>query len=145
MSPAGHSTSPARATGGEAAPAGLVLFAHGSRDPLWHRPMQAVRDQLLALQPGTACLCAYLEISAPSLPEAIDQLVAQGCGRITVLPLFLGTGRHAREDLPLLLEQARQAHPRVLLEAATAVGEDPRVIGLLAQIAQQHLHKKAKL
>lgn len=121
---------------------GLVLFAHGSRDPLWHRPMQAVREQLLALQPGAPCLCAYLEISSPSLPDAIAQLVAQGCTRITVLPLFLGTGRHAREDLPLLLEQARQQHPGVQLQAATAVGEDPRVIGLLAQIAQQHIYKE---
>ena len=124
---------------------GLVLFAHGSRDPLWHRPMQAVRDQLLALQPGAPCLCAYLEISSPSLPQAIAQLVEQGCTRITVLPLFLGTGRHAREDLPLLLEHARQQHPGVQLEAATPVGEDPRVIGLLAQIAQQHIYKEPKL
>ena len=121
---------------------GLVLFAHGSRDPLWHRPMQAVRDQLLALQPDAPCLCAYLEISSPSLPDAIALLVDQGCTRITVLPLFLGTGRHAREDLPLLLEQARQQHPGVELKAATAVGEDPRVIGLLAQIAQQCIYKE---
>ena len=121
---------------------GLVLFAHGSRDPLWHRPMQAVRDQLLAQHPGAQCLCAYLEISSPSLPDAIAQLVAQGCTHITVLPLFLGTGRHAREDLPLLLAQARQQHPGLTLEAATPVGEDPRVIGLLAQIAQQCIYKE---
>ena len=125
--------------------AGLVLFAHGSRDPLWHRPMQAVRAQLLAQQPEAQCLCAYLEISSPSLPEAIADLVAQGCTRITVLPLFLGTGRHAREDLPLLLEQARQLHPGVQLDSATPVGEDPRVIGLLAQIAQQNIYKEQKL
>lgn len=131
---------------GPAAPAaGLVLFAHGSRDPLWHLPMQAVRDQLLAEQPGALCLCAYLEISSPSLPAAIAQLVAQGCTRITVLPLFLGTGRHAREDLPLLLEQARLQHPGVQLDSATPVGEDPRVIGLLAQIAQQYIYKEPKL
>jgi sirohydrochlorin cobaltochelatase len=56
-----------------------------------------------------------------------------------VLPLFLGTGRHAREDLPLLLEQARQQHPGVQLDSATPVGEDPRVIGLLAQITAAHI------
>jgi sirohydrochlorin cobaltochelatase len=129
---------------GSAQTPGLVLFAHGSRDPLWHRPMQAVRDQLLALQPGAHCLCAYLEISSPSLPEAIAQLVAQGCSHITVLPLFLGTGRHAREDLPLLLAQARQEHPGVELESVTPVGEDPRVIGLLAQIARHSIYKEPK-
>lgn len=128
-----------------AAATGMVLFAHGSRDPLWHRPMQAVRQQLLAQHPDAACVCAYLEISSPSLPEAIDQLVAQGCSRITVLPLFLGTGRHAREDLPMLLGQARQQHPTVQLESATPVGEDPRVIALLAEIAEQLIYKEPKL
>ena len=135
-------TQPADSATPVPATAGLVLFAHGSRDPLWHRPMQAVREQLQALQPGAPCLCAYLEISSPSLPDAIAQLMAQGCTHITVLPLFLGTGRHAREDLPLLLEQARQQHPGLTLEAATPVGEDPRVIGLLAQIAQQCIYKE---
>lgn len=124
--------------------AGVLLFAHGSRDPLWHRPIQAVQAELQRLQPDLACICAYLEISSPSLPAAVDQLVQQGCSHITVLPLFLGTGRHAREDLPLLLDAARAAHPGLVLESATPVGEDPRVIGLLAQIAQGEMHKKSK-
>ena len=124
------------------ATAGIVLFAHGSRDPLWHRPMRALREQVLAQQPGTPCLCAYLEISSPSLPEAVAQLVKAGCTHITVLPLFLGTGRHAREDLPQLLAQARQQRPDLQISAATPVGEDPRVIALLAQIAQQHIYKE---
>lgn len=122
--------------------AGVLLFAHGSRDPLWHLPMQAVKAQLHALQPDVPCLCAYLEISPPTLAVAMEQLVHLGCTHITVLPMFLGTGRHAREDLPLLLEAARSAHPGLVLECATPVGEDPRVIALLAQIAQEEMHKK---
>ena len=133
---------------GSAAPpsprAGVLLFAHGSRDPLWHAPMQAVRAELLRLQPGLPCICAYLEISPPSLPEAVDQLVRQGCSQITVLPLFLGTGRHAREDLPQLLETARAAHPGLALKSATPVGEDARVVALLAQIAQEEIYKNQR-
>ena len=123
---------------------GIILFAHGSRDPLWHRPMQAVRDALVAQHPDAACVCAYLEISSPSLPEAIDQLVAAGCGEISVLPLFLGTGRHAREDLPLLIQAAQRKHPETAFSTATAVGEDARVIHLLAEIASQLLYKDSK-
>jgi sirohydrochlorin cobaltochelatase len=124
--------------------AGVLLFAHGSRDPLWHVPIQAVQAELQRLQPDLPCACAYLEISRPDLPCAVEQLVQQGCTRITVLPLFLGTGRHAREDLPLLLDAVRAAHPDLVLESATPVGEDPRVIALLAQIAQGEIYKKPK-
>ena len=56
---------------------------------------------------------------------------------ISVVPMFLGVGRHAREDLPLLLEGLRNAYPRVVFELKPAVGEDPRLIQLLAQIAAE--------
>ena len=52
--------------------------------------------------------------------------------------MFLGTGRHARNDLPVLVDGLRQQHPAVEFEIATAVGEDPRVTELLAVIAAQY-------
>ena len=121
---------------------GIVLFAHGSRDPLWHRPMQTVRELVMQSNPDVQCLCAYLEISEPSLPEAIAQLAAMGCTTIQVLPLFLGTGRHAREDLPVLLAACRDSHPQLRITVATPVGEDPRVMHLLAEIALDGAYKE---
>lgn len=120
---------------------GLILFAHGSRDPLWRAPMEAVRARILAQHPEARCLCAYLELTTPSLAEAVANLVDQGCSHLTVLPLFLGTGRHARQDLPLMLDQARVDHPGLHIEAAEAVGENPAVIALLAELGAEHLYK----
>ena len=45
----------------------IVLFAHGSRDPLWHRPIQAVADAIALRAPATPVACAYLELSTPDL------------------------------------------------------------------------------
>ena len=49
--------------------------------------------------------------------------------------MFLGAGKHAREDLPVLVEALRRAHPQVRLNLQQPVGEDPRVLDLLAKIA----------
>jgi len=54
---------------------------------------------------------------------------------VRVVPMFLGVGRHAREDLPLLVAQARLRYPNVTIELRAAVGEDPRLIALLAHLA----------
>jgi sirohydrochlorin cobaltochelatase len=113
----------------------IILFGHGSRDPLWRLPMETVATRVRALQPGVAVRCAYLELDSPSLPEAAAQLVQAGAQRLTILPMFLGTGRHAREDLPLLLEQVRTAHPGVQVDLKQAVGENMQVVDLLARIA----------
>ena len=114
---------------------GIVLFAHGSRDPLWHKPIEAVARQIVQTQSDATVVCAYLELSTPSLPTAVAEMVQRGIHAITIVPLFLGVGKHAREDLPLLVATLRQTHPEVAFTLQPAVGEDPRLISLLAQVA----------
>ena len=118
---------------------GVIFFAHGSRDPLWSAPIEAAAQALKAQYPQALCACAYLELTEPDLPAACQSLVAQACTQITVVPMFLGTGRHARNDLPKLVAQLAQTYPQVLFHIATPVGEDPRVTALLASIAAEHL------
>jgi sirohydrochlorin cobaltochelatase len=113
----------------------IVLFGHGSRDPLWRLPMETVAARLRAMTPGTAVRCAYLELDTPGLPDAAAELVAAGAGQVTIVPMFLGTGRHAREDLPLLVDALRARFPSVVFVLQKPVGEDGRVLDLLAQIA----------
>ena len=114
---------------------GIVLFAHGSRDPLWHKPMEAVARCIQESQADAQVLCAYLELSTPDLPTAVATLVERGIGAITIVPMFLGVGKHAREDLPQLVAQLKQAHSDVQFSLQPAVGENPRLIALLADIA----------
>lgn len=118
---------------------GIVFFAHGSRDPRWSLPIEAVAQQLQDQHPQALCSCAYLELMAPDLPTATQALVDQGCTHITVLPMFLGMGKHARVDLPAIVQALQSQHPQLQLHIATPVGEDPRVTQLLAEIAAQHL------
>ena len=115
----------------------VILFGHGSRDPLWRAPIEAVAARLAELQPGTAVKCAYLELDQPDLAAAAAELAAAGARSITVAPMFLGTGRHAREDLPALFARLLKAHPAVELVLQPPVGEDPRVVDLLAKIAAE--------
>jgi sirohydrochlorin cobaltochelatase len=114
---------------------GIVLFAHGSRDPLWHKPIEAVAAHIATLSPQTPVVCAYLELSTPDLATAIHALVQRGVQGITILPLFLGVGKHAREDLPRLVAELRVSYPDIQFALKAAVGEDPRLVQLMAQIA----------
>ena len=116
-------------------PTGVVLFAHCSRDPLWHRPIEAVAAQIRLSSPDTLVACAYLELSQPDLPTAVADLVAQGARAVRIVPMFLGVGRHAREDLPALVHDLRVQYHLIPILLQDAVGEDPRMVQLLAQIA----------
>ena len=82
---------------------GTILFGNGSRDPLWRLPNEAVASQMRNQAPHIHVRCAYLELCEPDLPSTAAELAALGVVAITVVPIFLGVGRHAREDLPLLM------------------------------------------
>ena len=114
---------------------GVIVFAHGSRDPLWRDPVEAVAARIAQTDPAVAVSCAYLELCEPDLNQAADRLVAAGARHVRVLPLFFGMGKHAREDLPVLMRALAQAHPQVRFELLPTAGEDPRLTALLAQIA----------
>lgn len=113
----------------------IILFAHGSRDAQWRIPIEAVAAQIFSRRPEAQVRCAYLEMCAPSLSEAAIDLVAGGARKIRVFPLFLGVGKHAREDLPMLIDEIRQAHPGVVIELLPAAGEYPQLTAVMAEIA----------
>ena len=117
---------------------GIVLFAHGSRDPLWHKPMEAVAHRVREQSPKAEVVCAYLELSQPDLPTATAALVAQGIAEITIVPMFLGVGKHAREDLPVIVAGLRANHLQVRFQLQRAVGENPLLVALLAEIALEY-------
>jgi sirohydrochlorin cobaltochelatase len=114
---------------------GIILFGHGSRDPLWRRPIEAVAARLGAQRPALLVRCAYLELDKPDLPTAAAQLARDGAREVTVVPMFLGTGKHAREDLPALVETLRNTYPAIRFSLQLPVGEDDRVLDLIAKIA----------
>ncbi len=117
---------------------GVIVFAHGSRDPLWRLPVESVAQQIARSDPAATVSCAYLELCEPDMATAVRQMVEAGATRVRVLPLFFGMGKHAREDLPVLMKDLTEAHPQVRFEQLPAAGEDPRLTALLAKIALEH-------
>jgi sirohydrochlorin cobaltochelatase len=110
---------------------GIVLFAHGSREPQWARPFERIAEQLAA---SHLVELAYLERMAPTLEEAVTSLVAKGAKRIRIVPVFLGVGGHVREDLPRLAEAARARHAGVEIVLERTIGEREEVTDAIAAV-----------
>jgi sirohydrochlorin cobaltochelatase len=114
---------------------GIVLFAHGARDPRWAAPFEAVAARLRQAHPGLEVRLAFLELMTPDLPAAAAELVDAGCTDVVILPLFLGAGGHVRRDLPRIVDELRTRHPGVQWHLQPAVGELPSVIDAMAAAA----------
>jgi sirohydrochlorin ferrochelatase len=114
-----------------------LLVAHGSRNPLSaaaHQELCAAVAERSSTVAGVPVEVrpAYLELSSPSIPDAIDAAVQHGATSIRVLPHFLGPGNHVMVDIPALVDEARTRHPGVDIELAEHLGADPALVDLLA-------------
>ncbi|MBB2485537.1 CbiX/SirB N-terminal domain-containing protein [Mitsuaria sp. WAJ17] len=113
---------------------GLLLFAHGARDPRWAGPFEAVARRISHQRPGQAVALGFLEFMQPDFAGAAASLIAQGCTRIHVVPMFLGSGGHVQRDLPGLVEQQRALHGgRIEWTLQAPLGEITSVIDAMAE------------
>jgi sirohydrochlorin cobaltochelatase len=111
---------------------GLVLFAHGARDPEWARPFEAIRDRVRAQRPEYPIALAYLESMSPSLEEAIAALAAEGASSVTVFPLLMAQGGHLKTDIPRILDAVRASHPHLPISLETTLGDVPELLDAIA-------------
>jgi sirohydrochlorin cobaltochelatase len=113
---------------------GLILFAHGSRDPHWRLPFEAILKKAQSGHAGPVSL-AFLECMQPSLDEAIDAMVQDQATHIRIVPVFLAVGSHVRQDLPELIAQSQNKHPDLLIHVTAAIGEQPEIQDAIAAFA----------
>ena len=111
---------------------GLLLFAHGARDPRWAEPFEAIAKRVRQTAPDLRVELAFLEFMAPDLIDAGRTLAADGCTVVDVVPLFLGAGGHVRKDLPELLQRLGESHAQVRWRLRPAIGEVEGVIAAMA-------------
>ena len=111
---------------------GLILFAHGARDPQWAQPFQEIVRRVRSSRPEYPIELAFLESMSPTLEEAIDSLAEQGAAAITVFPLFMAQGGHLKQDLPRILDAIRATHPHVPIALENAIGDVPEILDAIA-------------
>jgi hypothetical protein len=67
---------------------GIILFAHGSRDPLWRLPIEAVALQIKQQSPQVDVACAFLELTEPDLQTTTQLMAQKGLRHIAIVPMF---------------------------------------------------------
>ena len=118
---------------------GLILLAHGARDPRWREPFERLVERIGARRPDLGVRLAFLELMTPDLLSAGEQLMAEGCDALHVVPVFLGQGGHVREDVPVLVDALRRRWSGIPVTQSPAAGEDAGVLDALASFSVEEV------
>lgn len=112
----------------------LILIAHGSPDPDWRRPLEALAARVAERAPERGVALCYLSDEGSLLRE-VHAARERGFEGAEVVAAFLSPGgRHLKKDLPELVEQvdAQVENFPVRLRPG-ALGDDAGVLDAMAR------------
>ncbi len=99
--------------------------------------LESLAAHLKGMLDGTLFALAYNEFCAPTLEEAVDEVIAAGARGITVVSsMFTPGGSHAEIEIPETLAQLRTRHPDIVLRYAW-----PFDLNLVATMLVQHINE----
>lgn len=110
----------------------LLVMVHGSPRPVANEEMFRVVEEVKARRVFDVVQVGFMECNAPDIPDAIAACVAEGAERVVAVPYFLHTGTHVADDLPTLLEEARERHPHVQFQMGRYIGTSPLLTDILS-------------
>lgn len=103
---------------------GLVLCAHGTRDPAGASVTAAIAESVASALPGVPVRLGYADVQQPLIGDLVASL---GADPIVVVPLLLSRGYHVETDI----DGSVESHPAAV--ATSPVGPDPRLAEVLAE------------
>ncbi len=106
----------------------VLLIGHGTRRAAGVAEFHQLAEQLQQALPDRTCLSGFLELTDPSLPEALETLWRQGFRRITALPALLMAAGHVKNDIPAILNAFQAEHPGLEMTFGADLGVHPKLL-----------------
>ena len=112
----------------------VLIVGHGSRLRYFQRPMEKLVHDLRKNKQYKKVYCCYLEITPPSLGDAIKASVEDGAEEILILPYFLLMGNHVKFDIPNIVKQAQKKYQsRAKLKLCPYLGYDEKILEVVQE------------
>ena len=108
----------------------LLAIGHGTRDETGRACFLDFVETYRQLDPSRPVLSGFLELTAPTIQEAVDECVATGYREISALPVLLFAARHNKFDVTNELDRARERHPGLQFHYGRHFGIAPGILDL---------------
>jgi precorrin-8X/cobalt-precorrin-8 methylmutase len=112
---------------------GIVVAAHGSRDPAALREVESLVALIKRREPERTIAHGFLEFARPTIDEAVRHVIEAGEQRVVMLPALLLAATHAKNDMPGELALLRRQFPGVEFHFGAPTDLHPSLLRLAQQ------------
>lgn len=116
---------------------GLLVVGHGSRSldaqDTFEEMVKKVREKVsYKIVEG-----AHMEICEPNIPTVVEKMVEKGTKEILIVPYFLYSGIHIKEDIPEIIEDLEKKYRDVIFKLGEPIGTEPLLADIIAKRAEE--------
>ncbi|MBZ9687080.1 CbiX/SirB N-terminal domain-containing protein [Clostridium estertheticum] len=117
---------------------GILVVGHGSRSKEAFEVFNRVLDNFRLKVEENVEGC-FMELCPPNIPDTIDVMYKNGTRDIVVVPYFLFSGIHIKEDVPGILKEIKAKYGDLKITLARPIGYNNIIADILKENAEGEL------
>lgn len=126
---------------------GILAIGHGSRLPYNNQVVTEISDMISKKHPEYIVKAGFMELSNPTVEEALLSFQGTNVDKIVAVPVFLAAGVHIKSDIPKILKLDPQTNKgkinmngkEVEILYGKPLGSDELIADLIFKRAQEAL------
>lgn len=119
----------------------IILIVHGSRLQSSNDEAKQLVDKLAETLTSKYPIIeiAFLELTPPSIAEAIESCIQQGAKEVCLMPYFLCAGHHVMRDIPNEVKPFKEKYPQIKFHTTAHVGSSDLITNLLCKLVEHQI------
>ena len=115
----------------------ILLVSHGSKAPQAREEIEALAAQLKKKAGSGSSSRLFWRSNHRISLKGSNSARAKGATEITLLLNFLNSGRHAGDDIPKIIRQARKNHPEVRFRITKPIGQQNYLVDIFLKLLDE--------
>jgi len=117
---------------------GILVVGHGSRSKEAFEVFNRVLN-IFKLKVEENVEGCFMELCSPNMPDTIDIMYTNGVRELVVVPYFLFSGIHIKEDVPGILKEVKSRYGDLKISMARPIGYNNIIADILKENAEGEL------
>ena len=117
---------------------GILVVGHGSRSKEAFEVFNRVLN-IFKLKVDDNVEGCFMELCSPNMPDTIDNMYKNGVRELVVVPYFLFSGIHIKEDVPGILKEVKARYGDLKISMARPIGYNNIIADILKENAEGEL------
>ncbi|OXT18053.1 cobalamin biosynthesis protein CbiX [Bacillus sp. OG2] len=115
----------------------ILYIGHGTRSKKGAQEARDFLNKIIGKSAARIQEISFLELAEPSIGEAYENCIRRGATSIRVVPIFLLSAGHIKEDIPDILEKLKNNFPDIPVEMADPFGVQQAIIQAVCELIFQ--------